>query len=318
MEFISIKTALADYNRSSGRVGELNEDSILQWASDCMETIGSYRQYLFNIAVLDINNYRAELPKDFMYVDLALYREGTSCSDTLFELSEIITPILDSDCEIKSEKICKTCCGAPIITDAEPWLIKNYPWHGYSRVVETHNTFSNYRTNKLTAMKLDDKAATKFHLNDSENIHAHQGVKYTIQNKIITTSEKSGQIILFYLGQVTDEDGYPMILNNINFITAIFYYIEMKFAWMEYSAEKTQGNRMFFRDAEQLANTAIARTVAELNTPTWEEAKAISEMLNQRIPNTSLYGKNLNYQVQVNKMVNNAGYKSAPTFNRFK
>lgn len=319
MEYISLKSALNDYFIGTGKKDEVNEDALLQWAADCLNKIGNFRQYNYNVAVLDISNYKAKLPKDFIAVESMHYKFNTSCTNLSLELSEVIIPALEEQCNITVTRTCDGCCGNPIIeTDASQYLNQNFPWHGYSRVVATSNIYQQRYKDQLIPMKLSDKAAMKLHLPDCININNTSDILYTIRDNNIVSNQKTGSIVLFYLGQVTDEEGYPMIPNKVEYIEAIFYYLNMKDAWVDYSGDKTQQSRLFFTDAKNLSDNAIARCVSIMNTPTWEEAKEIATMWRQRIPQLNLNGNNLDYNVERFKFVNNAGYKSTFSNYRYK
>lgn len=305
MEYISLKTALAEYHNNTHSKDEVSEDNILQWASDCLEKIGNYRQYASNIAVLPIQNYKAKLPNDFIAAELLLYQNETNCSTTTLALSEVAAQA-EPNCKIS----CTDCCGKGIVeTAAQPWLHQNFPWFGYSRVVYGSNMFTQDKFPRLRPMKLNDKSAIKYHLNDCENILKTDDndykdyVDYSIKDGHIITTKKDGLIILFYLGQVTDEEGYPMIPNKIEYIEAIYFYIMMKIAWADYASDKTQQARLFYSDTKALSDGSIARCVAVMNTPTWEEWKSISEMWRSRLPQVNLYGPNIDYNKARNLML---------------
>jgi len=294
MEFISLKTALAEYHSNTFSKDEISEDNILQWAADCLELIGNYRQYANNLTVLEVKDYKARLPLDFIAAELLLYQASTECNETALALTEIVSTI-DSNCKVT----CKDCCGQGLVeTDAQPYLSQNYPWFGYSKVVLTSNMFDNKKFPYLKPMKLNDKSAARYHLNDCVNLRNDDitdHVDYTIRDGKIITTKKTGNIILFYLGQVVDEDGYPKIPNVIEYINAINYYVMYKLAWAEYSADKTQTSRLYFLDAKKMSSDAIARCITVMNTPTWEEFKVISEQWRSRIPQVNLYGSNISY-----------------------
>jgi hypothetical protein len=301
MEFISLKTALAEFYNNTINKDEVNEDNILQWAADCLEKIGSYRQFVPNIAVLNIQNYKTKLPKDFIAADLLLYQESEDCEKTTLAISEIVSPMLESNCKV----VCPTCCNRGIVeTDAEPYLSQNFPWAGYHRVVHTSNAFSSHGLQVLRPMKLNDKSALKYHIGLPPADNMSLAVDYSIKDGYIICTERTGNVILFYLGQKIDEEGYPMIPNNIEYIEAINYYIMFKIAWADYVAEKTQQARLFFSDAKNLSDQAIARCITIMNTPTWEEFKAISEMWRSKIPQVNLYGPNISYEKARNLMLN--------------
>jgi len=321
MDYISIKSALSDFFSNTGRKEEVNEDNILQWASDCMEKIGNFRQYSPNITLLELSNYRAKLPNDFIAAELLMFTyTSTSCNDLSLQLSETITQDLEGSCSVTVSKTCDGCCGQHIVeTVASDELVKSHPWIGYSRVVLTSDAYNKRFKDEFIPMKLSDKAAVKYHLSDCDNVSLqYSDVLYTIKDGYIIANEKSGKILLFYLGQVVDEEGYPMIPNKIEYIDAIYYYIEYKMAWADYVGEKSQSTRMLFIDTQRMSNETIARCIAKMNTPTWAEAIEISEMWRQRIPPTNLRGPNLNYNLERSKLVNNARYRSATTLFRNK
>lgn len=317
MEYISLKSALNDYFIGTGKKEEVNEDALLQWAADCLNKIGNFRQYNYNVVVLQVSNYKAKLPKDFIAVDALYFRYGSTCYDSSLELSEVIVPALEEQCNITVTRTCEGCCGTPIVeTDASQYLSQNFPWMGYSSVVMTSNIYRNKLQNEFIPMKLGDRSIVKLHLSDCINIQVNSDIIYSIKDNYIVSTEREGTIILFYLGQKVDEEGYPMIPNKVEYVEAIFYYLNMKSAWVDYSGDKSQQSRLFFSDAKNLSDVAIARCIASMNTPTWEEAKVIADMWRQRIPQTNLYGSNMDYNTERFKFVNNAGYKSTFPYGR--
>ena len=68
----SVRTILAKLYRDLGSNAEINESDVIEWCSEAMSRIGAYSQYLNKSVVLEITNYRAILPCDFIYpIDIA-------------------------------------------------------------------------------------------------------------------------------------------------------------------------------------------------------------------------------------------------------
>lgn len=297
MQYIPLNTILSDWTRDTGRKDEIDEDAILQWSSDFIQMMGTHKQYRFNVAVINIENFKGSLPKDFQYVDTVLFNPSSACNNNYtMKLSEIIYPMYGETCNVKVTQECDDGCCGIVTVDATEDIKNNYPWMGYSRIVTTSDDFSQGMFSGFFAIKTSDRASVNKHLSDSCNIGiVDSNISYKLEGQSIITSVKSGTVVLFYLGSVVDDEGYPMIPDNIWYIKALTLYIERMFAFRDYTASKSAEARNFFADVNQLYNRAFEDCKLKLNTPTWEEAKEIDSIIRQRIPSTSLGGSRLDY-----------------------
>lgn len=297
MRYIPLTTILGDYARNSGRKDETDEDSILQWASDFIQLMGTYNQYRYNVATLDVVDFKAKLPKDFHLIELLLFSDVSNCaSKSVLELSEIIYPLYGESCSVKVTQECNEGCCGTITVDATEELKNSYPWMGYSRVVTTSNDFRRGNLSTFYPILSNDKAGLNRHLKDCNNLQlVDSSVTYKLEEDHIVCSVRTGTIMLFYLGFVVDDEGYPMIPDVIEYINTMYLYIEKMFAFREYSGTKTNENRAFFSDINQMYGRSFEDCKVKMNTPTWEEAKEIDLLIRQRIPQTSLSGQNLDY-----------------------
>jgi hypothetical protein len=288
MRYTQLKTVLADYTISTGRKDEIDEDAILQWASDFIEMMSVHKQFKFNIAVLNVHDFKARLPKDFKYVDTVLLNPISDCTKAKLSLSEIVYPLYGTDCEVKVTQECDNGCCGTITVDASDAITSQFPWMGYSRVVATSDDFREKYLPGFIRIRTNDKASFNRHLKDSCNLNvADTELSYKVEDDTIITSVRTGVIILFYLGVVLDEDGFPMIPDNIWYYKAMTNYIERMFAFRDYSAKKSNDTRAFFTDMERIFNKSFEMCKTKMNTPTPEEAKDIDYAIRQIIPNSN-------------------------------
>ncbi len=78
-KYKSLKTIIAKLYRDLGSTIELNESDIIEWIAEAMSRIGSYSQYLSKSTVLQVTNYKVQLPCDFVYpIDIA--KDGRALS----------------------------------------------------------------------------------------------------------------------------------------------------------------------------------------------------------------------------------------------
>jgi hypothetical protein len=101
---------------------------------------------------------------------------------------------------------------------------------------------------------------------------------YKIQGNYIVTSIDKGYIQLAYTAIKTDEDGYPMIVDDQAFIRALVEYIVYKRMQTEYINGRIDRGR--YKDIEDLYETDIAIAESSLRKITIDEFNNITRMMN--------------------------------------
>ena len=105
---------------------------------------------------------------------------------------------------------------------------------------------------------------------------------YKIQGDFIVTSIESGFIKLAYTAIKTDDEGYPMIIDDQSFIRALVSYIVYKKVFTNYINGRLPNENIIERvEREYEANIAIAEQ--KLRMPTVDEFNNISRMMNSFI-----------------------------------
>lgn len=125
------------------------------------------------------------------------------------------------------------------------------------------------------------------HFNASTDMYRVEDSKtfvptYKIQDDFIVTSIESGYIQLAYTAIKTDNDGYPMIVNDQTFIRALVSYIVYKRVLTEYTNGRLPSENIMER-IERNYEFNIAQATARLTQPTEDEFANIARMMNSFI-----------------------------------
>ena len=105
---------------------------------------------------------------------------------------------------------------------------------------------------------------------------------YKIQGDYIVTSIEEGNIALAYKSIKTDEDGYPMIVDDQTFIRALVSYIVYKRVYTNYINGRLPNENIMER-VERDYEFNIAQATLRLVQPTIDEFDNVSRMMNSFI-----------------------------------
>lgn len=259
---------------------ELDRSLILKFANDAAQRITTGEVMVQRIALLKVDNYKAELPEDFQYVAQAAYRINCENKPGKIreEISEWTKQNLDG-CELTISKSCPDCYGRFIEVDvdriyetANPQLYTKYMSH-FSKYGGTTGRASSLFHPQFKLMR--PTSSTYFniphHIKNCPNLSVDIDVEYTIKKPIIVVNFKCGEILLSYLGNPLSEDGYRMIPDLEIAFRAINSYVEERLAYRTYRRTREQRDRVFWNEARAEAERIIARAREELDTPDPEE-----------------------------------------------
>lgn len=182
--YISIKSIIEDYTAKTGN-NDIEPNQILRFANDALDRILPGEEFQHNIALLDVNDYKAQLPSNFKYVLQAAY---SSYDDdprhyhhhSSQEIVEYTKKIYGSNCELKLDVHCDRCgdydnCSGEVIKmDVDHnFLLKNpsylykYSHHYYGgRTLDPHNPKDPYY----------DQRFHDHHLPHSHHHHTHHHI----------------------------------------------------------------------------------------------------------------------------------------------
>lgn len=104
---------------------------------------------------------------------------------------------------------------------------------------------------------------------------------FKVQNNIIYTSFKSGEITIVYNSIPTDEDGYPLLIDNSVFLKALELYIKREAFTVLFDIGKIHGN--VYENTLRQYGILAGQLKAEFTIPSISEMESISRMWNSII-----------------------------------
>lgn len=99
------------------------------------------------------------------------------------------------------------------------------------------------------------------------------GLTYSIKPGYINTSVKDGYIKLSYDAIPVDEDGYPLVPDNISYAEAVYWYVVMKLKYPEYLSGKMDQGR--YHDIRRSWNFYCKQAYGDSMMPTLDEMDSI-------------------------------------------
>lgn len=124
---------------------------------------------------------------------------------------------------------------------------------------------------------------------------------YKLQGNVIYTSMKEGEIELVYNAIQTDEDGFPMIPDNVTFINALELYIKKKVFTQLFDEGKIQ--QPVYNNVCQEYAFAVGQAQNNLIMPNEDQMQSLVNSLTSLVPKMSLHKTgfiNLGTQEKIN------------------
>ena len=109
---------------------------------------------------------------------------------------------------------------------------------------------------------------------------------YTINDSYIFTNF-NGDICLSYLAFPVDEDGFPLVPDNVSFSEAVFRYIGMKLSYPDYISGKLNPN--IYRDMEMDWNAKCMQARGKANMPDVDKMQSIMNQFVRMIPDINAH-----------------------------
>lgn len=282
-KFIKLHNAIASWKSLAPDELNYDENDLIEWALGCLWDIDAYSLYQEKIKKIKFSDYKAIMPGDCKSILQVLYKSSPQCKLSVPELIEFSTKAYGEDCKWEYKKVCK--CESACTCDS---------------VIEIPGTFYMDKITELQGMKFGSVQ----YLNNITEISNNWTVlrpktglydmspdinvktfTYDIDmNGDIITDMKEGELLVSYLGMVSDENGIPMIPDVESVIKAIKFYIEFHFAYIAYRKSRASNDFNFFQNAERLKNKYIGEARDKMNMPTndemYEIGKAFKSYLN--------------------------------------
>lgn len=191
-KFVSVKTIIAKLYRDLRLTDEEVFTDIIEWCAEALDFIHVSVMYENKNECLEVDNYKVELPYDFVEM-IAVAHNGSSLTYSTSLTNQLELP--------------------------------------KGRMPYSSNM------DRLRGTQALDPYCT----------HSIGRETIKVENGYIKTSFNRGKLDIVYSGLVTDEDGYPMILDNVSFKEALFWYCNYKILYGK--AIRGEVNAQFYTDA---------------------------------------------------------------------
>lgn len=122
---------------------------------------------------------------------------------------------------------------------------------------------------------------------DCHNLKTRHTFVYSINDSYIFTNFKNGQLCLSYLAFPVDEDGFPLIPDNVSYREAVYHYIVKKLFYPDYISGKLNPNIYQDMEAEWDAHCMQARGKA--NMPDVDKMQSIMNQFVRLIPDINAH-----------------------------
>jgi hypothetical protein len=289
LQYTSIKGIITDVLDETGYEEQVREQTMYKWAEDTLRKITPPDIMLHSVALLDIQNFEAPLPKGFFKITQAgCIPELDRCVDKK-DVVQWVDRQMDCDIEINID--CPKCrdtkctCSDEIITvDANAIYRNTHPEHflGKMRYLYNYGVFGEtdpheYRyLNYFRIMKPAHGSMwnTNYHLGDCAPVNFDTRYEYKLSGNKMIVNFKEGQVALGYLRYRTDEEGYLLIPDHPYFFDALNWTLKEKIFYRKFTMEGTKQTQYLYEDAKnrRLEYMRLARAVARIpDADNWNE-----------------------------------------------
>jgi hypothetical protein len=262
--------------------GEHRVSDMIEWAGEALEKIGAFPSFINKVTgkdnnpILEVSNYQVKLPCDFHSMIQVSFSEnitgpfypmryGTGSFD--------YGKVLNTDTTTTA-----TFPESSIVTLA--MTLYNLDYEDALTKINTEPITKSNLNGLLNQMSANPNAVqTEGYINTTSDY------TYIITSNYIKTNIKDGYIMMAYQAIPTDDSGYPLVPDDVDFLEALYWYITMKLLYPQwkqgsvrdqvyydarrswnYNCKKAYGNAMMpnVDQLESIKNSWL-RLVPELN-----------------------------------------------------
>ena len=232
--FVNIRNVLSKIRRDISR--DFEEADAIEWIGEALDFVGAVSEYQERTAFIEVKDFQCLMPvgtKAIVQIARNLYfseeDKTTACCEAVLAAEEDVTENYDF--------VPLDCNGVPI----SPYEVAYYrPFWDLERdygFISNSNWYNEwYEPVRLANSTFFSSLVCK--IPNSEYLYSPSQSEYTIADPYLRFSFKEGFVAVSYLTQRLDEDGYPMIPDNISYRTAATKYVAMKLAYRDFMSDK--------------------------------------------------------------------------------
>jgi len=160
---------------------------------------------------------------------------------------------------------------------------------------------------------------SSYHCSDTlDTCDTNYDFTYSLNGGFIYTSFNTGQIQMSYKGLLLDEDGYPMIPDDVKVLEALKYYILWQYAEPSYFRKDIPKD--IFQEIKQQYYFYVGAAQNSLNMPSPDQMKTLENGLIRMIRNTDWHEqgwKNFSYDERMTGVNRNSGANKGSVSNEY-
>lgn len=291
--FLPIESAIGDFLFDNDvSENKIDEELLKKWAVDAVKMISTDEQLHHRISLLDVNNYKVELPDGFKILCEVAYRlePEKNCGTKYQQLTKFAQRTPDG-CELEINLKCPKCyktecegCGGDsIVVDVDRvWELANSYYNHSTRFMTDSGVktfgrgeYPSFYSDKFLLLK---PASTSWfqlskQLPDCANVHCQEcSQSYMIEHPNIELSFEKGEILLAYLSTPVDSEGNNLVPDHVDAIEAVTSHILHKMCKMEWIKDKSdRAKYLAYKDTKLERDEAVGRARSALQIPSAAE-----------------------------------------------
>jgi len=299
LQYTTVDRIFSKFHRDL-RGTDINESDVVEWIGEALGFLRVAQVQEQAVAFMEVKNHHADIPKNFHMVLQIARNNNWEKTDKCAPCNIIKCIQTDNDIEdIEPCNDCSTDCEHVLTTDCNGFILLNGDIIEYKPYFDMKLNYqpwlnSQYYKKSFTPVRLANH--TLFNTivcKEKHDLYHSCEDEYTVvgtQEKKLRFSFSEGHVAMSYLkNAIDDTTGYPLVPDEISYITAITYYIKWKIAeWFQWNGRAgydgiTQDNeRKWLKYAKQAKN--YAKMPKSL-----DDYQDLLEQTHQLIPNHKKY-----------------------------
>lgn len=296
--YISINTVISRLKQNPWLKEEFNRNTAINLIGQALRLINVKEIMEHAVELVDIYNYKGELPEGLKRIIQTVYRIGkdfqmeklckSDCCEYHLEPRNYKVNVTNYDCNencnkiIIEKKFYERQSYLPVIG-----ILDNNITSGFKPIYPSVNNFGLFMMNNQLSKDYD-----------SSKYYDHS---YIIDEYGLQTSFKDGQLLLSFLRTPLDEEGLPLIPNDETVLQACekYYYYKQSY-WKLLSGADPDPRSSYaganvYAKLEQEWNDALKAAKSKAKMPSREQLQQGHKLLNTLIPNENKFNSYFGY-----------------------
>lgn len=295
LKYVTVDVILSKVYRDI-KDATINETDVIEWIGEALEFMKVYNTQEEAVLFAEVKNHEVELPSGFQNV-IQVARNNNWSPEEKCEFTPEQAQELEEKARVKKYEEyfpeLVDCDGVPL---PDIYTIKYRPYFNMNIDYKVWNV-STIRTQDYAPVRLANHSFfnTVVCTEDDQSPYTNSRIldEYNIvgtYTKKLRFSFKEGYIALSYLKSLLDEDtGYPLIPDNVSYISGITYYVKWKMAEV-YVWNGREGFVGIAKSSEQSWLKYCLQGKSFMKMPkTLDEHQNLMEQSNYKLPDNRKY-----------------------------